>query len=88
MEAITIEFCAAEGDPFDRTLGFLLKSDRTLLAVRSIRLRPDVRIGEALTWVDRVVLSWATPQIRELEHIHDTLDELERALGMGEPFPL
>lgn len=84
MECITIEITAAEGDPYDRSVGFLIKSDRTLHAARSVRIRPDVRLGQILLELDRVVLAWGQPQLKDYEHIHDTLDRLALAVGYPE----
>ena len=80
METITFEICVAEGDPFDRTLGVLIRSQHELVACQSFRIEPGVRMGEVLTQVDRIVLAWALPALDDQSHIWDTFDAVEKAL--------
>lgn len=85
METFTVELCTAEGDPYDRTLGVLVKSGRHMLMARSMRVAPNETLGSILLTVDRLVLAWGIPQLKDSEHLHDTWDSEQRRIGAG-PF--
>lgn len=88
MLSITFELCIAEDDPYDRSLGILVKSGQTIEAVRSMRLSPQVRIGRILLTIDRLMLAAAVPELRQnaTDHLHDVWDQEESSIGYG-PFP-
>lgn len=81
METITLELAVAEGDPYDRTLSFMIRSGPDLIVARSIRILDEVRIGQVLYHIERAVLKWAQPEINELEGIHEFFDRMERLIG-------
>lgn len=87
MLSITFEICVAEDDPFDRTLGLMVKSGRTIEAVRSMRVSPDQKLGRILLTIDRLALAAAVPELRAhaVDHLHDVWEQEERAIGFG-PF--
>lgn len=87
MYSMTIEICVDEQDPTDRTLGVLVRTERSLEMARSLRIAPQRRIGDVLVEIDRLVLAWALPELRgdASEHLHDVWDSCEQHLMPG-PF--
>lgn len=84
MESITFELCRALDDPLDRTLCIRVMFGEVCTSQRSIRLRRNARLGEALLEIDRLVLGWASPLVQRGRHIEELIDCSEHLLG--EPF--
>lgn len=64
----------------------MIKSERQVELVRSLRVSPTVRLGQILLEVDRLVLAWGNPAlpVDKSEHLHDTWDAVEARLS--DPF--
>lgn len=80
MESVTLEFCVAPGDPYDRTLGVMVRSGKTLVAARSYRIAERVRLGEVLLWIDRIMLLWGQPDLSGDGELFVLLDSMEEAI--------
>lgn len=88
METFTVELATAEGDPYDRTLGCMIKAGSTMMLARTTRIAPNIRLGQVLLEIDRLAIAWAAPQLRDSEHVHDVWEQLERNIGFGgDPSP-
>lgn len=83
VESWTLEIAVAEDDPYDRTLGLMVKCGPTIILARSLRVKPDARFGEILYQVDRLALAWAVPELHHTssEHLHDVWDDVENRIG-------
>lgn len=84
MDNLTFEIVSDPGDPLDRSLGVLGRIDGKLSVCRSIRIQRVVTMGVVLTWIDRIVLCWAQPQLGTPVDMHELLDQCERTIG--DPF--
>lgn len=84
MESFAFELSIADNDALDRVICLRWMSEGLCLCQRAIRLRRDVRIGQALLELDRLVIGWCHPGMEYDSHVEELVDSFENALG--EPF--